>query len=77
MTVRSREDIGQLLRDRRRQQGLTQEELAELADSHRNRIAKLERSTTTERVALMLRTLNELGLEVVVRSRNIHRGERL
>ena len=77
MTVRSGEDIGQLLRDRRRQQGLTQEELAELADSHRNRIAELERGTTTERVALMLRTLNELGLEVVVRSRNIHRGERL
>ena len=75
-TVRSAEDIGRLLRGRRRQQGLSQEELAELADSHRNRIAELEQGRPTERVALILRTLNELGLEVVVRSRNIHRGDR-
>ena len=75
-TVRSAEDVGRLLRDRRRQQGLSQEELADLADSHRNRIAELEQGKPTERVALILRALNELGLELVVRSRNVHRGDR-
>ena len=72
--IRSAEDVGRLLRERRRAQGLSQEELALLAESHRNRIAEIEQGKPTERVTLLLRTLNELGLELVVRPRNIHRG---
>lgn len=75
-TVRTADDLGALVRHRRKAQGMTQEQLAELANSHRNRIAELERGVSTERVTLLLRALNELGLELVARSRNVHRGQR-
>ena len=73
-TVRSAEDFGRLLRERRRSQKLNQEDLALLVDTHRNRIAELEHGTTTGRIALLLRTLNEVGLELVVRPRNVDRS---
>ncbi len=72
--MRSAEDFGRILRERRRVQKLSQEDLALLVDTHRNRIAELEHGTTTGRIALLLRTLNEVGLELVVRPRNVHRG---
>lgn len=45
-----------------------------LAGSHRNRIQELEKGIPTERMGLMLRVLNELGLDLVVRPRDAHRG---
>lgn len=74
--VRSAADLGRAIRARRRAQGLGQEELALLADSHRNRVAEIERGGATERLQLLLRLLNELGLELVVRPRNARRGAR-
>lgn len=74
--VRSPIDLGRALRQRRRAQRLTQERVALLVGSHRNRIQELERGATTERFALLLRVLNELGLELVVRPRDTRRGRR-
>ena len=74
--VRSTADLGRAIRARRRGQGLSQEEVAQLAGSHRNRVAEIERGGETERLQLLLRLLNELGLELVVRPRNVRRGAR-
>jgi DNA-binding XRE family transcriptional regulator len=67
-------ELGDVFRRRRRQLNQSQERLAELLGTHRNRLAELEKGTPTERVALLFDALNELGLELVVRPRNVHRG---
>jgi HTH-type transcriptional regulator / antitoxin HipB len=72
--LRSEADLGRAIRQRRRAQRLTQEELALLADSHRNRIQEVERGKETGHLRLLLRLLNELGLELVVRPRDARRG---
>lgn len=73
--VRSLEDLGDAIRHRRKEQGFTQDELASLAGGHRNRIQELEKGVPTERVQLLLRVLNELGIELVLRPRNVRRGD--
>lgn len=72
--VRSASDLGAVVRHRRKHQGITQEDLALLTETHRNRIQELEKGVPTERVELLLRVLNELGLDVVVRPRDTRRG---
>lgn len=72
--VRRAGDLGVALRLRRREQGLTQEDVGLLAGTHRNRIQEIESGATTERIELLLRVLNELGLELIVRPRDAHRG---
>ena len=73
--VRSAADLGRAIRARRRGQGLNQDRLALLADS--NRVAEIERGGETERLQLLWRLLNELGLELIVRPRNVRRGPRV
>ena len=75
--VRSAADLGRAIRARRRGQGLNQDRLALLADSHRNRVAEIERGGETERLQLLWRLLNEVGLELIVRPRNVRRGPRV
>lgn len=72
--VRTATDLGQAIRARRRAQRLTQDELALLAGSHRNRVAEIERGGETERLQLLLKLVNELGLELIVQPRNVRRG---
>lgn len=72
--VRNGAELGAVIRRRRRQLHQSQERLAELLGSHRNRLAELEKGAPTERVTLLFDALNELGLELVVRRRNVHRG---
>lgn len=69
-------DLGRAVREARREQGLTQEEVALLTGTHRNRIQEVEGGQSTERLRLLLAVLAELGLELVVRPRDAHRGER-
>ncbi|MEX2310374.1 MAG: helix-turn-helix domain-containing protein [Pirellulales bacterium] len=73
--VHSARDLGHAIRHRRKDQRLTQDELALLAGGHRNRIQELEKGIPTERVELLLRVLHELGLDLVVRPRDSRRGE--
>ena len=72
--ARNAADLGGVARSRRREQGLTQERLADLVGTHRNQIRKLETGTGTTSLALMLRVLNELGLDLFVGPRDVHRG---
>jgi HTH-type transcriptional regulator / antitoxin HipB len=72
--VRTAADLGKAARKRRREQKLTQEDVALLVGSHRNRIQEVERGAPTERLELLFRVLNELGLDLIVRPRDAHRG---
>ena len=72
--VRTAADLGTVTRKRRREQNLTQEDLALLVASHRNRIQEVEQGISTERLELLLRIMNELGLDLIVRPRDAHRG---
>ena len=72
--VSTPEEIGRAIRDARSGQGLTQEEVALLAGTHRNRIQEIESGHATERLRIVLAILAELGLELVIRPRDAHRG---
>ncbi len=72
--VRGAAELGQAVRKRRRAQNLTQEELALLVGSHRPRIVELEQGKQTERIELLFRVLDTLGLDVLVIPRDAHRG---
>lgn len=74
--VKNAVELGGVIRRRRRQLHQSQERLAELLGTHRNRLAELEKGVPTERVTLLFDALNELGLELVVRPRNVHQGFR-
>jgi transcriptional regulator with XRE-family HTH domain len=73
--LRSAADLGQVVRTRRRAQKLTQEELGLLVGAHRPRIVELEKGQPTDRIELLFRVLDALGLDLVVRPRDAHRGE--
>lgn len=62
MILHAARDLGELIRDRRRFLGLTQENLAERVGVHRAWVLALERGKRHARVDLVFRTLNELGL---------------
>jgi transcriptional regulator with XRE-family HTH domain len=72
--VKNATDLGDVIRRRRRQLDQSQERLADLLGTHRNRLAELEKGVPTERVTLLFGALNELGLELIVRPRNVRRG---
>jgi transcriptional regulator with XRE-family HTH domain len=67
-------DFGAAVRARRKAQGLRLEDLAEFVGVSRNRLQELE-AKPTARLDLLVQVLRELGLEVIVRSRDPHRGE--
>jgi len=73
-SVRSAEDLGEVVRARRREHRLTQGDVALLVGSHRNQIRSIERGEATERLTLLLRVVNELGLDLVIRPRDAGRG---
>ena len=72
--VRRAADIGQAVHATRSEQGLTQDALGMLTGVHRNRIQEIERGRETERLRLVLSILDELGLELLIRPRDAHRG---
>ncbi len=74
LRTRTAAELGAAARRRRREQGLTQERLADLVGTHRNQIRKLETGQGTISLDLMLGALNVLGLELSVRTRDAHRG---
>lgn len=73
-TVRSARELGEALRRARLAQGLTQEELADIAKLTRPHLVHIEKGKTTERLDQLFRLASLLGLELVVRPRRTHRG---
>jgi transcriptional regulator with XRE-family HTH domain len=67
--------LGRAVRARRRAQKLTQEDLALLVGEHRPRIIELEAGKQTERVELIFKVLDAVGLDLLVVPRDADRGQ--
>jgi HTH-type transcriptional regulator / antitoxin HipB len=63
------QELGELIRRRRRQLGLTQTEVAEVADTNLRFVSELERGKPTARLENVLRVLATLGIELEARIR--------
>ena len=73
VAIRSTADLGRALQVSRKRQGLSQEELALLADLRRSYLSEIEGGVTTERFDRLFALLEALGLELVVQRRNVRR----
>ncbi len=69
MILRAASELPPLVRARRRELGLTQEELADLAGVHRISISQFERGARTGQFPTVLRILHTLGMDLEVRTR--------
>jgi HTH-type transcriptional regulator/antitoxin HipB len=66
MNIQAAKDLGALIRDRRRQLGLTQQKLADEVGVSRVWIVALEQGKPSAQMELVLRTLRGLGLTLRV-----------
>ena len=69
MILRSTDELGPLVHARRRELGITQEELADLTDVHRTYISLLEQGRVSSKLETVLRILHMLGMDLDVRVR--------
>lgn len=67
--VRGAQSFGAAVREFRLRRGLSQAELAEGSGLHRTYLSSLENGSTTAALRHLLRVLNLLELEVVIRPR--------
>lgn len=65
--VRGPGSFGPAIREFRHRRGLTQTELADRANLHRSYLSSIETGTTTEALKSLMRALNALDLEIVIR----------
>lgn len=63
-TIDNAERLGQLIRRRRRDLGLTQTEVAEVSDTNLRLISELERGKPTARLENVMRVLETLGIDL-------------
>lgn len=63
------EQLGTLIRQRRRELGLTQTEVAEVANTNLRFLSELERGKPTARLENVMRVLATLGIELEARLR--------
>lgn len=68
MQLRRPADIGQLIREHRRQQGLDQAELAQRIHVSRQWVVEVEKGKPRAEIGLILRALNALGLYLSAQS---------
>ncbi|MDT8370028.1 MAG: helix-turn-helix domain-containing protein [Longimicrobiales bacterium] len=68
MNVTNEREMGLMLRERRRDLGLTQAELAEQIGASRYWVIEMEKGKSTAEVGLMLRALRVLGLVIDIRA---------
>jgi y4mF family transcriptional regulator len=61
--------LGELVRSRRRELGLTQTEVAEVANTNLRFLSELERGKPTARLANVMRVLSTLGIDLEARIR--------
>jgi y4mF family transcriptional regulator len=64
MTIKDAKDIGELVRRRRHELGLTQTEVAEVANVNLRFLSELERGKPTARFETVMRVLWTLGIEL-------------
>ena len=64
ITLRKASDVGDLMRRRRRQLGLTQQELAHVSGSSRRFISELEDGKETAQIGKVLDLLTGLGITI-------------
>jgi HTH-type transcriptional regulator / antitoxin HipB len=64
MFIRTPADLGAVIRDRRRQLGLGQAELAERIGVSRQWVVGIERGRARAELGLVLRTLDSLGIRL-------------
>jgi len=64
--VYSAESVGAAIRHYRKQAGLSQEQLAELAGLHRSYLSGLESGKETEHLRRILRVLRRLGVRMTL-----------
>ncbi len=69
MQIRTREELGQLIRELRRGLGLTQAQLAEIVGVSRRWVVQVEQAKTNADIRTVLRALRALGAELHVRPR--------
>ena len=67
-------DIGGRIREARKQQGVTQQQLADLSNVSCRFISDLEAGKPTVEAGLMLKVLETVGLDVLIAERNIKRS---
>jgi len=67
--IRGARSFGAAIKEFRHHRGLSQAELAAAAGVHRSYLSSVENGSTTEAMRNIVRALNVLGLELVVRSR--------
>ena len=68
MLTRNASEIGQLIRETRNQQKLSQRELASRAGVHQPKISEIERGKATAHIGIVLRILSALDLDVHIGS---------
>lgn len=66
------EQIGTVIKTRRKSLGLTQPHLAELADISVNTLYKLERGQTNPTLEVLEKLLEVLGLELILRVKQLN-----
>ncbi len=66
LILRTADDVGALMRDRRRALGLSQQGLAERIGSTRRWVIDIERGKPAAEVGMILRALDALGVQLTV-----------
>lgn len=67
--IHDAKQLGELIRSRRHELGLTQTEVAEVADTNLRFVSELERGKRTARLENVMRVLATLGIELEARPR--------
>jgi len=70
MIIRTADELTITVRERRRELGITQEQLADIIGVHRAFVSQLERGKATVRFDLLLRLVQALGMDIELRPRS-------
>ena len=68
-SIQDARQLGELIRARRHELGLTQTQVAEVANTNLRFVSELERGKPTARLENVMRVLATLGIELEARSR--------
>lgn len=69
LPIHNAQQLGELIRRRRRELGLTQTEVADVANTNLRFVSELERGKPTARLENVMRVLATLGIELEARTR--------
>ena len=65
-------DLGQILKERRKQLGITQRHLAELAEVNYNTVYKIETGQVSPTVELLAKLITVLGMELKLEVKKVN-----